>query len=57
MRGVKGMARERRYQWGYPGTSKVLVLYLNGGLMDAHFITILSPIHILLYIHILLLYL
>lgn len=57
MRGVKGMARERRYQWGYPGTSKVLVLYLNGGLVDAHFITILSPIHILLYIHILLLYL
>ena len=57
MREVKGMARERRYQWGSPGTGKVLVLYLNGGLMGAHFITVLSPIHILLYIHILLLYL
>ena len=56
MGGVKGMGREM-VPGVSPGTDKVLVLYLTGGLMGACVTAFLSPFQILLFIHLLLLYL
>ena len=57
MGGVKGMGREM-VPGVSPGTDKVLVLYLTGkALMGACVTAFLSPFQILLFIHLLLLYL